>query len=334
MTRLLIHEAAWRSVADALAAHGPAIEIAVMDDSGSITQGGAVVENGAANPDAAWLTAGLFNSPAARPFVVELLKSPGLKWVQSVAAGFDHPMFAQIVAKGAQLSNSHAHAGPIADYVLAGVLDHFQGGPGRRDAQARGVWDELPAREIAGSRWLIVGFGAIGQAVAARARAFGATIVGVRRRRASDLIAERTVALADVHAELRVADVVVLSAPLNADTRGLADARFFAVMKAGAVLVNVGRGGLVNEPDLLAALDRGVPARAILDVFETEPLPAESPFWRHPRVSLTAHSAGETGEAGEVARGNEALFLDNLRRYLAGEPLRNFVDPADVLASR
>lgn len=334
MTRLLIHQAAWRPIAGALAAYGPALETLVMDDVGVITLGGEVVENGAANPDAAWLTSSLFSSPAVRPFVVELLKSPDLKWVQSVAAGFDHPMFAQIVAKGARLSNSHAHAGPIADYVLAGVLDHFQGGPSRRDAQTRGVWEELPACEIAGTRWLIVGFGAIGQAVAARARAFGAEIVGVRRGRAPGPLAERTVVLGDVHAELPAADVVVLSAPLNADTRQIADARFFAAMKSGAVLVNVGRGGLVNEPDLLAALDRGVPAHAVLDVFETEPLAAESPFWRHPRVSLTAHSASETGEAGEVARRNEALFLDSLRRYQAGEPVLNLVDPADVLAAR
>ena len=91
---------------------------------------------------------------------------------------------------------------------------------------------------------------------------------------------------------------------------------------------------MVEEPDLLAALDRGVPAHAVLDVFETEPLAAESPFWRHPRVSLTAHSASETGEAGEVARRNEALFLESLRRYQAGEPVLNLVDPADVLAAR
>ena len=334
MARLLIHEAAWRPVVDALVEYGPALETLVMNNLGVITQAGRVVENGSAHPDAAWLTAGLFSSPAAKPFVVELLKAPNLKWVQSVAAGFDHPMFAQIVGKGARLSNSHAHAGPIADYVLAGVLDHFQGGPARRDAQARGVWEELVAREIAGTRWLIVGFGAIGQAVAARARAFGATLVGVRRNRAPDPTLERVVSLADIHAELPTADVVVLSAPLNADTRGIADARFFAAMKRGAVLVNVGRGGLVNETDLLAALDRGVPAHAVLDVFETEPLPAKSLFWSHPRVSLTAHSASETGEGGEVARRNEALFLDNLRRYLAGEALLNLVDPADVLASR
>ena len=330
MTRLLIHHQAWGMLA-APVAHDAAVEFLIMGDDGVITLAGAVVENGQSNPDAAWLTAGLFGSLAARPFVVELLKAANLKWVQSVAAGFDHPMFSQIIGKGARLSTSHVHAGPIADYVLAGVLDHFQNGPGRRDAQARGVWQELSSREIAGTRWLIVGFGAIGQAVGARARAFGASIVGVRRNSGSDRLAERTVTLADLHAELPSADVVVLSAPLNADTRGLADARFFAAMKHGAVLVNVGRGSLVNEPDLLAALNRGVPAHAVLDVFEVEPLPAESPFWRHPRVSLTAHSASETRE---VTSRNEALFVDNLRRYLSGDAMLNLVDPADVLASR
>jgi phosphoglycerate dehydrogenase-like enzyme len=133
-----------------------------------------------------------------------------------------------------------------------------------------------------------------------------------------------------VQAHLPAADVVVLCLPADPVTRGFADADFFAAMKTGAVFVNVGRGALVDEAALLAGLDRGAPAHAVLDVFVTEPLPPESPFWRHPGVSLTSHTSGYS--IGEHAR-NKRLFMDNLRRFLSGEPLIGEVDAAEVLAA-
>jgi phosphoglycerate dehydrogenase-like enzyme len=249
--------------------------------------------------------------------------------VQSAAAGFDNQIFRQIVANGARLSISHGQAVGIADYVLWGVLDHFQNGAGWRADQRDKIWRPRRFREIDGSAWLIVGFGSIGQAVATRARAFGASVTGVRRDPAPHPLADHIASLADLPSLLPEADVVVLCTPLNPATRNLADAAFFGAMKAGSVLVNVGRGALVDEAALLAALDAGVPEHAVLDVFHTEPLPAESPFWTHPRVTLTPHSSGVTG--GQDIR-NAALFLDNLGRFLAGEPLLNLADPKDVLA--
>ena len=330
-TRLLIYGPSFRWIEGDLAAHGESLQPLIVDESGVITHAGTTVPVEAANPHVAWASGELYLSPASRPFLVSMLKSPELRWVQSAAAGFDNKMFADIVRKGARLTTSHGQAVGMADYVLSGVLDHYQRWPERRAAQAAGAWSRFAFREILGSNWLIVGFGAIGQEVARRARAFGASIVGVRRDSSAHPLADAIITLADVRAALPRMDVVVLCAPASRATRGVANADFFAAMKPGSVLVNVGRGALVDEAALAAALDRGIPAHAVLDVFETEPLPPTSPLWAHPRVALTAHAAGES--EGQQAR-NEALFVDNLRRYLAGEPLVNEADPADVLDTR
>jgi phosphoglycerate dehydrogenase-like enzyme len=259
--------------------------------------------------------------------MVALLKSPSLKWMQSGAAGFDNPVFAQIVAKGTRLTTNHSQSVGMAEYVLATVLDHFQRGPERRGAQTAKEWARLPYREVMGSRWLIIGFGAIGQEVARRARAFGAHITGVRRTKVPHALADAMLAATDLLPALPDADVVVLSLPLMAETEALVNANFLAAMKPKSVLVNVGRGGLVDEAALLEGLDRGVPEHAILDVFRTEPLAAESPFWSHPRVTLTGH-ASAIG-SGLTAR-TDALFVENLGRYVRGDTLLNEADPADV----
>jgi phosphoglycerate dehydrogenase-like enzyme len=331
VTRLLIYGPSYSRIKAEVSAAAPDLEVLVMDEGGVIRLDGTEIAPGDADPTLAWANHDVFFSPPARHFFISLLKAPRLAWVQSAAAGFDNPAFGEIVRKGAKLSTSHGQAVGMADYVMAGVLDHFQRGPERRAAQkAHGWWHE-GFREVADTSWLIIGYGAIGQGVARRAQAFGAKVVGVRRDASASPFAERIVDLGALADELPRADVVVLSIPLNAHTRHLAGAAFFAAMKPGSVLVNVGRGGLVDEPALLAALDAGIPEHAVLDVFETEPLPADSPFWDHPRVSLTGHCSGVTG--GENAR-NQALFLDNLTRFVSGAPLLNLADPKDVFAAR
>ena len=233
----------------------------------------------------------MYSSGASRNFMIAALKSDALKWVHSGAAGFDHPVFRQLVEKGVRLTNSHGQAISIAEYVLAEVLGYLQHLQKRREEQAAHRWTRLPFREVMGGRWLVVGFGAIGQAVAERAGGFGAKITGVRRNQAAHPLAERIAPLSQAATLAAEADVVVLSPPLTAETRGLADAAFFAAMKPGSIFVNVGRGGLVDEPALLAALDKGVPEHA------------------------TASAVAE-----------------DLRRYLAGEPLISEVARQDVLA--
>jgi len=329
--RLLIYETSFRRLEGAIAGLGPAIDCVLMDDKGAITLEGRPIAIEDAGIEAAWANGDVWMSPVAREFSIAILKSPGLKWLQSGAAGFDHPIFGQLVQRGVRLATSHGQAVGMADYVLWGVLDHFQHGPGRRAAQSAGEWTRARSRELDGSRWLVIGFGAIGQGVGRRARAFGAQVTGVRRNPAPHPDADLIAGDADISRLLPEADVVVLSLPLTPETRHLVDAAFLGRMKPRSVLVNVGRGGLVDEAALLAALDQGVPEHAVLDVFETEPLPKESRFWGHPRVTLTPHASGIS--EGWAAR-NDTVFLDNLGRYLAGQPLLSEADPKDVLAAK
>lgn len=329
--RLLIYEPTFRRLEGAIAGLKSAIDFVLMDDKGALTLDGAPMAIEETGVEAALANVDVWQSPVARDFSIAVLKSPGLKWLQSGAAGFDHPIFGQLVQRGVRLTTSHGQAVGMADYVLWGVLDHFQRGPERREAQAAGEWSRIVFRDLEDSRWLVIGFGAIGQGIGRRARAFGAHVTGVRRNQAPHPDADAIAAETDIPRLLPEADVVVLSVPLTPETRHLANASFLGRMKPRSVLVNVGRGGLVDEAALLTALDRGVPEHALLDVFETEPLPKESPFWTHPRVSLTPHASGASEGQG---RRNDALFVENLRRYLAGEPLKNEADPKDVRAPR
>ena len=246
------------------------------------------------------------------------MASPRSKWFQSGAAGVDHPMFDRLLQQGIRVTACHAPAEAVADFVIAGVLDHFQRGPERRQARLSHAWRPMPFREIGGTKWLIVGFGAIGRAVARRARAFGAEITGVRRTPGQDPEAQQIVGSASLHALLPDADVVVLAVPLSAQTANVANAEFLRHMRPRSVLVNVSRGGVVDEPALLEALRAGRPEHAILDVCSVEPAPAGHPFWAHPQITLTSHLAGMG--SGVVARSDE-LFIENLSRFAAGRPL-------------
>ena len=324
--RLLIHETSYRRLETQISAHGGAVEPLIMDSTGAVTLHGQTVAPEAILPDAGWANNDLFFSPSMRSFLAVLNTSPALKWVQSGAAGVDHPIFQRFLERGVQFTTSHGQAVGIAEYVIAGAFDALQQGPARRAAQAAGRWERIRFREVGGTHWLVIGFGAIGQGVAQRARALGATVTGVRRSAAPHADADQMATLADLLAHIGGADIVVLCCPLTEATWRLADAAFFGAMKPGAILINVGRGALVDEAALLAALDQGAPEHAVLDVFETEPLPTESRFWSHPRVSLTAHASGDT--AGQQPR-NDATFLENLRRFLAREPLVNQVTAAD-----
>jgi phosphoglycerate dehydrogenase-like enzyme len=326
--RLLIHSNVYERNRDTLDAQKSEVELLLMGEDGRLRLNGTEVPIEEAQPEIVFANADVFFTPVAQPFMFATLKSRALKWVQSGSAGLDNPVFRQIVQSGARLTASHGQAVGMADYVLWAVLDVLQDGPGRRSSQAAGTWQRRQSREVHGTRWLVVGFGAVGQGIGLRAGAFGAHVTGVRRDQAPDVNADAIIALSDLKRFLPDSDVVVLAVPTTDQTLRLADSAFFDAMKPDSVFVNVGRGALVDEPSLLAALDKGVLASAVLDVFDTEPLPPDSPFWTHPRVMVTAHCSGLS--RGNPKR-NDAAFFDNLHRYLAGEALLNEAKPEEIL---
>jgi phosphoglycerate dehydrogenase-like enzyme len=324
---LLLAEPSYARMAERIRTICPDIRLSVMDAAGTVSVDGKTLDLEQVAPSIGWPNLDVFAWDGRREYFRALLKSPVLRWVQSAAAGVDDPVFARIAAKGCALTNSDAQAPAIADFILGAALDFYQQQAQRRVLQAAHEWQRLPFRELGDTRWLIVGYGNIGRETARRARAFGATITGIRRNTQSDAHAQRMTTLDELPACLPEADVVVLCCALNEATRNLADADFLARIQPGSLLINVGRGGLVDETALLAALEQGKPERAVLDVFQTEPLPSDHPLWRHPRAHVSAHTSALG--SGNARRGDE-LFLDNLGRHVRGEPLRNIVNPEDL----
>lgn len=259
---------------------------------------------------------------------------PHLRWVHSAAAGVRGALFPEMRDGDVLLTNSAGiHGVPIAEYVVAGVLFLMRGLDIAGEQQRERRWDksrfvamESPLRELGGATVLIVGAGGIGSEVARRMAPFGAHCVGLRRR--PELGAPegfaRVGSLSALEEELPAADVVVLTAPLTAETDGLLSAARIELLRRGAIVVNVARGSLVDEPALVSALADGRVRGAVLDVFREEPLGADSPLWAMPQVVLTPH-VSPVSPARFWARQLD-LILDNWRRYREGEPLRNLVD--------
>jgi 4-hydroxymandelate oxidase len=311
---------------DARAAElGDDVELVRMTLDGRLLVDGREQARGDVHPEVAFASAHVLTDGSAPAWLSLLDELSSLQWLQSPAAG--HLAFYDaLLARGVRVTGAHVNAIPIAEYVIGAVLADAQRIDEWARARAERAWRPHQFREVAGTTWLIVGVGAIGSAVAARAAAFGAHVIGVRRHPTGAEPVDEMLHPDDLPDVLGRADVVVLAAPATSQTTGLVDAELLAAMKPGSVLVNVARGALVDEPALLAALDRGHLSGAILDVFATEPLPADSPFWDHPRVVLTPHSsAGGTGRHARVAD----LFVENLARFRSGRPLLHEFGSAD-----
>ena len=257
-----------------------------------------------------------------------MLKAPNFKWLQQWGAGADWLLeYPELAQKDFVLTNvSGIHEIPIGEQIMAYLLMFARGFPRMMRAQLAANWSqkETTTFELAGKTMLLLGTGSIGAYTAKLAEAFGIKVVGVRRNPEKQVehIAEM-IALDDLHAVLPEADFIVLTLPLTKDTRHIIGETELKRMKPTAILVNIGRGGLIDEPALVKALQENVIAGAGLDVFETEPLPEDSPLWEMENVIITPHMAGDTPHYDERAL---TIFLDNLRRYAKGEPLTHVVD--------
>jgi len=269
---------------------------------------------------------------AAGRFPRDLLsKARNLRWLQQWSAGADWLLRYPQAASGEWvLTNaSGVHAIPISEHILALMLAFARQLNEVMRAQVRHEWKPPGWQrvfELADKTMLLIGVGAIGARTARLASALGMHVLGVRRRPTDNVPGVEAMfgpeQLLDL---LPQADFVVLTVPLTHQTRGMIGEQELRAMKPTAYIINIGRGGTIQESALIRALQEGWIAGAGLDVFENEPLPADSPLWDMSNVIITPHYAGSTPHYNERAL---AILLDNLRRYRAGEPLLNVVDKA------
>ncbi|MET8692758.1 D-2-hydroxyacid dehydrogenase [Streptomyces bauhiniae] len=244
---------------------------------------------------------------------------PRPAWVHTASAGVDHLLCPELAASDTVVTNARGvFDQPMAEYVAALVLAAAKDLPHTVRLQRDRVWRHRETRRVAGTRACVVGSGPIGRAIAATLKALGVTPALVGRVPRTGVHGP-----ADLDRLIARADWVIAAAPLTGQTRGMFDAHRFGVMQPSAVFVNVGRGELVDEPALAEALRRRWIAGAALDVFTTEPLPADSPLWDLPGLLVSPHMSGDTaGWRDELG----TQFVDLFERWAAGRPLVNVVD--------
>jgi phosphoglycerate dehydrogenase-like enzyme len=271
-----------------------------------------------------------------------------LRWVQLYSAGVDsiaeHPLF--FATEVIFTTSSGVHASCIGEYVLAMILAWFHRLPTLFEWQRMATWPDSRSRaaffqqdEALGKTIGIVGYGSIGRHVARLAFALGMRVLAMHRSTAHGdqgfsfpdvgdppgQVPERYYTPDQLHEMLARCDVIAITAPLTPQTRGLIDEAAFAAMRPDAFLINCARGAICDEVALVRALDQRRIGGAALDVFVDEPLPSEHPLWRLPNVILSPHISGLSAHYAERAA---MIFEENMRRYLAGEPLLNVVDKA------
>ena len=262
----------------------------------------------------------------------QIVAARKLRWIHSPAAAVHQLIFPALVNSEIVLTNAREVHGPVvAEHVIALIFALAKKIPGSVRLQQKHVWgqqllwDELPrVREVAGATLGMVGLGSIGRPVVRGAKALGMRVVAVREHPEKGSEGAHVVfGPGQINDLFCQADYIVLATPVTGSTRAIANAERLALMKAGACLINVGRGPLVDEAALAEALRGKKIGGAALDVFPKEPVAADSPLWELPNLLITPHTAALTDKLWER---HYALFSENLRRYIAGQPLLGVVD--------
>lgn len=252
--------------------------------------------------------------------------APRLKWVHVIGAGIEHLQPLDWLPPGvALINNKGVHAPKAGEYGLMALLMLNSAMPQLITQQRAHRYREVFTGTLAGKTLLIVGLGEMGRAVARAARPHGLQILAVRRGGEESPLADAVHGPGALDALLPQADFLLLTTPLTEETQGLIDRRRLALMKPSAGLINMSRAGVVDYAALAEALTNGRLAGALLDVFDPEPLPADSPLWDVPNLVMTPHVSSDDLNA-YIPRTLDLLF-ENLRRHLAGEPLKNRVRP-------
>ena len=259
----------------------------------------------------------------SRGFALSILKATSVKWMHTFSAGVDSPFFVQLMERGVRLTNSSgATASPIAQTTVLYMLALSRNVRAWFQHQEKHEWARQEFAELDGARLAVLGMGPIGIEIARLGVALNMNVEAIRRTPTGSEPCP-TFSFDQLPRVLAHADWVAVALPLTDDTRQIFDTKTFAIMKPGAHFINVGRGELVDEDALIAALQSGHLAGAALDVFATEPLPADSPLWDMDNVIITPHSSSASAQSGLRS---EDIFVKNLARYVAGEPLLNEVN--------
>ncbi|QDR81498.1 D-2-hydroxyacid dehydrogenase [Sporomusa termitida] len=252
--------------------------------------------------------------------------APHLEWIHALSAGVERLIFPEIQAADILLTNSKGiHGIPVAEHVLALMLAFNRGLPVSIRQQEVKQWQRMPTSELHDQTIAIVGLGSIGREIAKKAKALSMKVLASKQEITTELFVDKLYP-ADNDSLLEMlgqADFVVIALPLTEHTHNLIGLPHFAAMKPSAYFFNIARGNIVNEADLIAALQQQLIQGAGLDVFTTEPLPADNPLWDMPNVIITPHMASLSPAYLDRA---VKLFADNLTRFVQGRDMINLVD--------